>query len=439
MKRDSAIALALAVGVVALPLLLVPSCTRDPDDVLRFMIWGSPDEIRVVQGFVDEFREAHPEVAVQVETAPAFGYEEKLKILFLGGNAPDVMYLDQDDLPAFAANDWLLPLDEYAERDREELDPDDFFAETFERFRHQGRLYGICKDFTTLVLYYNRDLFEKWDVPLPTADWTWDDFLARAKALTHDTEQGRDWGFLLETWPEELFPWIWQAGGAVASEEPPEWLMGRPEHLDASAEGLQFLSDLIWEHRVAPGPSTTRDQQGNALFLRGQAAMCTYGRWACMEFRHIKDFDWGVAPLPRHEQRAATNFAVCYAIGRTTRRAEDAWTLVKFLTSKAAQRAVAHSAQAVPARKSAARSDAFHQPEALSHLPFEVDEQPYLDAIPHARFSPRFRTAAEVKTVFGRGVEPLWNGTRRDARALLEELQPRLEEIVARSRVQTGE
>lgn len=429
MRRESAVALGLLLLLIGLPIALIPSCTRDPKDVLRFMIWGSPDEIRVVQGFVDEFRVVHPEIEVVIEAAPAFGYEEKLKILFLGGNAPDVMYLDQDDLAAFADAGWLLPMTSLLERDRAEVDPDDFFRETFERFRHRGELWGICKDFTPLVLYYNRDLFEKWDVPLPTPDWTWDEFLARAKALT----RGGDYGFLLETWPEELFPWIWQAGGEVAREEPPEWLMGKPEHIEASAEGLQFLRDLIWEHRVAPGPSTTRDQQGNALFLRGQAAMCTYGRWACMEFRHIKDFDWGVAPLPRHRTRAATLFAVAYAISRTSRRSEAAWTLVKFLTSKAAQQAVGHSAQAIPARRSATRSDAFHRPEALAHLPFEVDEQPYLDAIPYGRFSPRFRTAAEAKTVFGRGVEPLWNGTRSDARALLEELQPRLEEVTARS------
>lgn len=80
--------LLLAVVVFA---VLIPSCTRDPKDVLRFMIWGSPDEISVVRGFLDEFRREHPDIAVQVEHAPAFGYQEKLQILFLGGNPPDVM------------------------------------------------------------------------------------------------------------------------------------------------------------------------------------------------------------------------------------------------------------------------------------------------------------------------------------------------------------
>ena len=430
MKRGAALwAGGLALAALALA-AAIPSCTRDPKEVLRFMIWGSPDEIHVVRGFLDEFRREHPEVAVQVEHAPAFGYQEKLQILFLGGNAPDVMYVNQDFLPAFAGRGWLLPLDEFVARDRARLEPEDFFVEPYERFRHQGRLYGICKDFTTLVLYYNRDLFEKWDVPLPEPDWTWDDFLRTAQALTREG----DYGFLLETWPEELFPWVWQAGGEVARDDPPQWLMGAPQHLDASAEALQFLSDLIWEHRVAPGPSQTRDQGGNALFLRGQVAMCTYGRWACMEFKNVQDFDWGVAPLPRRRRAATSTFAVSYSVAASTRQPDAAWTLVRFLTGKAAQEAVAHSAQAIPARRSAATSDAFRAPDALSHLPFEVAADPYVDAVPVGRFSPRFETAAEVKTAFSRGVEPLWNGTRRDARAILTELQPALEEITARSR-----
>ena len=82
----------------------------------------------------------------------------------------------------------------------------------------------------------------------------------------------------------------------------------------------------------------------------------------------------------------------------------------------------------------AATSDAFRAPEALSHLPFQVAADPFVDMVPAGRFSPRFKTAAEAKSAFSRGVEPLWNGTRRDARAILKELQPALEEIAAQSR-----
>ncbi|RMG19065.1 MAG: sugar ABC transporter substrate-binding protein [Planctomycetota bacterium] len=432
--RRAGVVLAACVASIAGAIALGPGCTRDPGDTLRFMIWGSPEEIAVVGGFLDEFRRQNPDIQVRVEHAPSMGYREKLRILFLGGNPPDVMYLGESDLPTFARKGWLLNLDPFIERDRAEVEPEDFYTPVFARFRTDQGTFGISKDFASLVLYYNKDLFDKWDVPYPKPGWTWEDFLDTAKRLTHRTEQGQDYGFLLETWNEELFPWIWQAGGEVASEDPPAWLSGRPEHIDACAEALQFLSDLIWKHRVAPGPAVTKDQQGNALFLRGQAAMCTYGRWACMEFRKIKDFDWGVVELPRHRRRASTLFTVAYSIARDTRRPEAAWKLVKFLTGKQAQLEVAHSAQAIPARRSAATSPAFESPRAFAALGYPVASRPHTDAVAYGRFSPRFPGAAEAKDVFNRGLEPLWSAKdprRRDARKLLLELQPRLEAIVA--------
>ncbi|MGE0708507.1 MAG: sugar ABC transporter substrate-binding protein [Planctomycetota bacterium] len=425
--------LLLALGLLLLlggSCLLLRLSTRDPAENLRFMIWGSPEEVRVVQGFIDGFRREHPEIHVVVEAAPSMGYVEKLKIQFLGGNPPDVMYLGQDSVEDFGRRGWLKDLQPFVTRDAAEVKPADFYPETWERFRDQGKLYGVCKDFATLVLYYNKDLFEKWDVPLPQPGWTWEDFLRTAQALTREG----DYGFLLETWPEELFPWIWQAGGEVAVEDPPRWLMGDAEHIDKSAEGLQFLRDLIWKYKVAPGPSAMRNQQGNALFLRGKVGMCTYGRWACMDFRKLKDFDWDVIELPRHERPATSTFAVSYSVSATTRQPERAWTLVKYLTSPKAQEEVAHSVQAIPSRRSVAEGPAFLHPRGFEGMGFTPAAEPHTRSVPYGRFSPRFRTANEAKQVFGQGVEALWNGSRDDARAVLAELQPKLEAIVARDR-----
>ena len=256
----------------------------------------------------------------------------------------------------------------------------------------------------------------------------WDDFLGTAKQLSREG----DYGFLVETWGEELFPWIWQAGGEVAQDDPPAWLMGQPEYIDQSAEGLQFLHDLIWEHKAAPGPSVTRDQGGNALFLRGKVAMCTYGRWACMDFAQVDRFDWDVIELPRRARPATSTFAVAYSIAAKSPRPEEAWTLVKFLTSKEQQAKVAHSVQAIPARRSVAEGPAFLHPDGLAHLGYPIAAEPHTAGVAYGRLSPRFRGANEVKQIFTQAAEGLWNGSQRDARALLARIQPEIEAVLAR-------
>lgn len=431
MKRLPLPLLAAAAAAVG----LAAGCTRDPGEVVRFMIWGSPDEIQVVQGYLTEFRRVHPEIAVQVEHAPSMGYSQKLSTLVRGGNVPDVLYVNEGDVPWLVQQRALLDLAPLAKRDAAEVELDDLYPLAQSPFQRGAATYGVCKDFTTLVLYYNRDLFDAWDVPYPKAGWTWDDFRAKAEKLTR-RDRGQ-WGFLLETWPEELYPWIWQPGATIAQDDPPRWLMGTPEQVDAAAEGLQFLADLIWHDdpakRVTPSPSMTRDQAGNALFLRGQAAMCTYGRWACMDFKNISAFDWDAVELPRHRDggRATTTFSVAYSVGAATALPEQSWTLVKFLTSKAAQAAVGHSGQAIPSRRSVAESDAFLRPQALLERGISIDSRPFVEQVAVGRLKPMFLTAPEAKFAFQTGIEPLWNGTRRDARALLLELQPRIEALVA--------
>jgi hypothetical protein len=122
---------ALTAGLVAAAAL--PGCTRDPSRSVRFMIWGAPEEIRVVQGYLDEFEQAHPGIDVVVEHAPSMGYTQKLQTLVRGDNLPDVMYLGEGDLPWMVEQKAVYDLTELVERDRAELDPD-------EGLRHAGPL-----------------------------------------------------------------------------------------------------------------------------------------------------------------------------------------------------------------------------------------------------------------------------------------------------------
>ena len=46
----------------------------------------------------------------------------------------------------------------------------------------------LPQNLSSLVVYYNRDLFDAAGVPYPEAGWTWAEFLDAAKALTRDID-----------------------------------------------------------------------------------------------------------------------------------------------------------------------------------------------------------------------------------------------------------
>lgn len=399
------------------------------DEEIRLMIWGTPDEVSTVRNYVKTFRERHPKISVKIQHVPDMGYREKLNTRFRGGDPPDVFYLAYEDFAGVANRGWLLPLDDLVASDKE-FQASDFFTEVFENFRYEdGHLYGVVKDFATLVLYYNKDLFDKYDVPYPKTGWTWDDFRDKAKRLTH--AENREYGCVLETWPGQWFPWVWSSGGALIEQEgdTPRWVLGDPKYIDKSARAFQFLSDLIWKDQVEPSPSMTRDQGVGDMFATGRIGMCTYGRWKCMDFRHIRDFDWDVVEMPQLERKATTLFPVCYAVARETKHKSASWELVKFLTSRDAQVSVANSGQAIPSMKSVARSEAFFHPEALRGL--HVNAEPNITSVAFANPGPNLLTWHEVRETLRKGLEALWNGTRRDAREVLAEMQKPLADVVA--------
>jgi multiple sugar transport system substrate-binding protein len=444
-RRPLAIALALAAGVVT------AACTRQPADerggaVLKLMIWGAPDEVQTVKDYVKLFGEKHPNIDVVIQHAPDMGYVQKLNTRFLGGDPPDVFYLNFEDFPGVQSRGWLLPLDDLIAKDRgakeDGFNPEAYFPQVYDVFKEGGKTYGIVKDFATLVLYYNKDLFDKYDVPYPKPGWTWTDFLAAARKIRHPEKQ--EYGIVLETWTGEWLPWVLQAGGKIVEQDPPRFVMGEEPYLSKNARAFQFLSDLIWKEDVAPNASVTRDQGTNDLFKNGKVGMCTYGRWMCMQFKEIHDFDWNVAELPRDEKPASTLFAVSYAVAKETKHKEAAWELVKFLTSKECEAAVGNSGQAIPSMESVARGPAFFDAQVLRGR--GIDATPNVAAVAFADPGPSLLVWQEVRERLNRGLEALWNGTRRDAKAVLAEMQEPLSRVVAteedaraRARAQRGE
>jgi len=100
-------------------------------------------------------------------------------------------------------------------------DVSDYYPDIISTAQQDGHLYGLPWIAQPVVVFYNKALFDAAKLEYPKAGWTWDDFLAAAKALTKDTDgDGKtdQWGFSANGWPPPHI-FIWQAGGEVISED----------------------------------------------------------------------------------------------------------------------------------------------------------------------------------------------------------------------------
>ena len=197
----------------------------------------------------------------------------------------------------------------------------DFYPQAMEPFRWQGTLMCIPQNLSSLVVYYNRDLFERAGVPRPTDDWTWDDFLHAARALTRDTRgSGRidQYGLGTEVSIFRLAPFVWQNGGELVDDPkaPTRLTLDAP----LAREAVQWFVDLQMKHHVVPDLVEEKAESSERRFLNGRLGMFLNSRRGVPTYRTITSFDWDVAPLPRRRQRAGILHADAYCMPKAGQR-----------------------------------------------------------------------------------------------------------------------
>ena len=178
----------ICLTIVALILTGCDEETADSTIVLRVANWSGAqveDEFaRLERVFREEFEAAHPGVKIQMEQIPGYGqYAPKLLMMHVAGSIPDVIQLDVGSAAVFIDNGVLSDLRPFIEADPD-FRLEDYFENVLETCKRGDALYGIPLDFTPMVMYYNKTLFDAVGEPYPREGWTWDDFLETAKALT---------------------------------------------------------------------------------------------------------------------------------------------------------------------------------------------------------------------------------------------------------------
>lgn len=332
-----------------------------PQIVLRVANWGSPavesSFMTLEREIRGEFERQHSGVRVQFEQIPGFGqYAPKLLMMHVSGSVPDVVALDASSAAVFINNGVVCDLAPFIARDPE-FHLADYFEKVVQIFRRDERVYSIPLDFTPMMLFFNRKLFDAAGVPYPQRGWTWNDFLHTAQMLTTPPDQPgaapRQYGMHFMNVMPFWVLWLWTNGGDVLDTE------GRRAtgHFDGprSVEAVQFLADLMLKYHVAP----TIDEgkaAGVDLFRAGRAAMDVKGHWMMIDYR-ADGLEFGVVELPTNTGRPST---VIYAAGLSimskAQHPDLAWEYIKFMTSRDVQiRRVASGLAISSNRQAAAR------------------------------------------------------------------------------------
>jgi multiple sugar transport system substrate-binding protein len=360
---------------------------------VSFLVFGEPEELKAFRGVVDGFRKVEPDVTVKlVEASDRDDLLARLSTSFAGGTPPDLFLLNYRFYGQFAARDVLEPVEERL-ASSDAFDEEDFYPQALDAFRFGGKLICLPQNISSLVVYYNRDLFRQAKVPEPEPGWTWDDMVEKAIKLTRDTNADGDidqHGLGVEPSIIRVAPFVWSNGGEVVDDEdaPTRFALDTPQ----AVEAMQKLFDLRREHLVIPSEQEVEAEDDETRFQNGREAMLLSSRRSTPAFRTITAFDWDIAALPRHEEQAGILHSDAYCMTKASKNQDAAWAFMEFALGPEGQRITARSGRTVPSLKEVAESSDFLDP-SLKPAQSEV----FLDTIPAIRRVPTISTWPEIE------------------------------------------
>jgi multiple sugar transport system substrate-binding protein len=274
-----------------------------------------------------------------VTVTPAKDLTQELTQALAGGSPPDLFYVDASK---FAG---LVKANALAAYGDQMPNKSDFYPNLLESFTSDGKVYCVPKDFSTLALEINTDLWKK--AGLTEADYptTWDQLETVAKKLT----TGGVTGLVFNDTLDRVDAFMRQAGGSLLNDDDTAFTADSPQNLT----GLQYVQKLAREG-LLKFPKQVDTGWGGEAMGKNKAAMAIEGNWFVGGVKNdYPKLKYAVVPLPKGTQQATLSFTNCWGIAAKSKNQAAAIDLVKYLTSTDQQMAFAKAFGVMPSVKSA--------------------------------------------------------------------------------------
>ncbi|MFD6054301.1 ABC transporter substrate-binding protein [Agromyces sp. NPDC060279] len=313
-----------AAGIAAAAALVMTGCTADggradgPVTITYTNFISNDGNEENLQKIVAAFEDEHPDISVEVTTLPYADYGTALQTDLAAGTVSDVFDLEYANYAQYQANGVLaeIPVE----------DPSVYRESVLEAYATDGKQYALPSSFSTVVLFYNSDLFDAAGLEYPTSDWTWADEQAAAEQLT---DQGAGvWGDHQPVSFYEFYKVLAQNGGEFLDESGTKTAFNSPEGIEA-AEWLVGKSGTVMP-TVEQGQGTP--DFDTKLFSDGKLAMLHTGIWMFGAFADVP-FGWDIAVEPGNTQQASALFSNAVGVSSGSKHQDAAAEFARFLTS----------------------------------------------------------------------------------------------------------
>jgi multiple sugar transport system substrate-binding protein len=390
---------------------------------ISFLTQGGVDSENRYIPIQEMFAEQDPSVAVNFVWHPggAIEIQQKLLTMIAGGEAPDMYWTHTYINPGLAKRNVPLALDDLFASDTS-WSPDDYFAGSIADFQLDGKLYAMPRETTASVMIYNKTLIEERGAPLPTEDWTWDDFVEIARTVTGGEGADKVYGVANFNANAYTFVRVWQKGGDILDESRTEFTMNE----EPAVAGVQSIADLIHADGVHITGAELAGRPFAEVFLTGTIGM--FPQFSVFSAILPAEFEWDITHMPHNadELRTTRVASAGHSIYSGTQKVEAAWSWLRMVESREAFEHLAATGLSVPAHQAVAESPAY-----LSEDQPPEHKQVFLDALNYGRPEPVAGDWIGVHREITTALEGVYGISARDPKAALDEIENLVNELIA--------
>jgi sorbitol/mannitol transport system substrate-binding protein len=301
-------------------------------ETLTIATVNNGDMIRM-QGLTADFTEKHPDIQLEWVTLEENVLRQRVTTdIATGGGQYDVLTIGTYEVPIWANQDWLAPLEFDAD-----YDVDDLLPPIRDGLSVDGTLYAAPFYGESSMIMYRSDLFEEAGIEMPDAP-TWEFVADAARQLTD--KNAEQYGICLRGkagWGENMAFLTATANSFGARWFDEEW---RPQFDSEEWKNtLQFYVDLMNE-AGPPGASSNGFNENLALFQQGKCAMWIDATVAASfvtnpdESEVADNVGFALAPDNGLGKRGNWLWAWSLAIPASSQKQEAAQTFIAWATSK---------------------------------------------------------------------------------------------------------
>lgn len=370
---------------------------------IQYLGRGSAGEEEIYRSLIKDFQDRNPAISVDINWAGTGGADlvaEKITALLAGGTPPDTFWVHSASTVDFADQEVLVDLTPYTKEKGFDLSA--FYKGPVDDFRWESQLIALPRETSSLVMFFNKQLFAEHGVREFTPETTWAEWLEGARRLTREGPSGKIYGTFASGGNFNLFQMIWQNGGEIMNRERTHSLLDQPPALEA----VQFIVDMRLKHGVSPRPSEFGQLSQGQFMLAGRMATNTTNQSFALDLQRANAFQWDAVAVPRNKQKAYAQASSGHGITRASKQPKAGWDLVKWLGGEEASKLYAAKGLVIPAYIKVTESDIF----SGAGMPASYGKT-WRDVLRQARSFAVTRRWNQVRTTFDREFAAALDGT----------------------------